>query len=87
MAKRKSKSFNFLKKQKREKSKIKMKSFHEDGFFFRVFYRSLALLLLGVLLFAFIALSQNNQTTLAENGENLISAQPRISAHSQGPKM
>ena len=26
-------------------------------------------------------------TTLAENGENLISAQPRISAHSQGPKI
>ena len=25
-------------------------------------------------------------TTLAENGENLISAQPPISAHSQGPK-
>jgi len=26
-------------------------------------------------------------TTLAENGENLISAQPRISTHSQGPKI
>ena len=26
-------------------------------------------------------------TTLAENGENLMSAQPQISAHSQGPKI
>ena len=25
--------------------------------------------------------------TLVENGENLISAQPRTSAHSQGPKI
>ena len=38
----------------------------------------------------FIVLLQNKHTTLAENGENLISAQPRmspprISAHSQGP--
>ena len=33
-------------------------------------------------------LLQNKQfTTLAENGEYLISAQPRKSAHSQGPKI
>ena len=55
--------------------------------FFRVFYRNLALLLLRVLLLAFTVLLQNKNTTLiAENGENLITAQPRISAHSQGPK-
>ena len=35
----------------------------------------------------FIVLLRNKHTTLAENVENLISAQPRISAHSQGPKM
>ena len=29
----------------------------------------------------FIVLLQNKHTTLAENVENLISAQPRISAH------
>ena len=39
------------------------------------------------LLLPFIVLLQNEHTTLAENGENLISAQPRISAHSQGPKI
>ena len=40
-----------------------------------------------LLLPAFIVLLQNKHTTLAENGENLISAHPRISAHSQGPKI
>ena len=30
---------------------------------------------------------QNKHPTIAENGEILISAQPRISAHSQGPKI
>ena len=34
-----------------------------------------------VLLLAFIVLLQNKHTSLAENGENLISTQPRISAH------
>ena len=47
----------------------------------RVLHRNLALLLLRVLLLAFIVLLQNKHTTLAENGKNLISAQPRISAH------
>ena len=41
---------------------------------------------LCVLLLPFIVLLQNKHTTLPENGENLISAQPRINAHSQGPK-
>ena len=59
----------------------------EDGVFFRVFYRNLALLHLRFLLLPFIVLLQNKHTTLAENGENLISAQPRISAHYQGPKI
>ena len=58
-----------------------MRDFPEDGVFFRVFYRNLALLPLRVLLLAFIVLLQNKHTTIAENGENLISAQPRISAH------
>ena len=31
-------------------------------------------------------LLQNKYTTLAENGESLISAQPQITAHSQGPQ-
>ena len=44
-------------------------------------------LLLRVLLLAFIVLLQNEHTSLVENSENLISAQPRISAHSQGPKI
>ena len=44
-------------------------------------------LLLRVLLLAFTVLLQNEHTSLVENGENLISAQPRISAHSQGPKI
>ena len=64
-----------------------MRDFPEDGVFFRVFYRGLALLLLRVLLLAFIVLLQNKHTSLAENGENLISARPRISALSQGPKI
>ena len=33
-----------------------------------------------VLLLPFIVLLQTKRTTLAENGENLISAQPRIGA-------
>ena len=32
-------------------------------------------------------LFQNKHATLAENGKNLISAQPRVSAHSHGPKI
>ena len=64
-----------------------MGHFPRDGVFFRVFYRNLALLLLRVLLLAFIVLLQNKHSSLAENGENLISAQPRISAPSQGPKI
>ena len=36
---------------------------------------------LCVLLLPFIVLLQNKHTTLPENGENLISAQPRISAY------
>ena len=46
-----------------------------------MFYRNLALLLLRVLLLAFIVSLQNKYTSLAENGENLVSAQPRTSAH------
>ena len=52
-----------------------------DGVFFRLFYRNLALLRLRVLLLAFTVLLQNKHTALSENGENLTSAQPRISAH------
>ena len=59
----------------------------EDGVFIRVFYRNLALLYLPVLLLPLVVLLQNKNTTLAENGEYLISAQPQISAHSQGPKI
>ena len=55
--------------------------------FFRVVYRNLALLHLRVLLLACIVLLQNKHTTLVENGENLINALPRISAHSQGPNI
>ena len=55
--------------------------------FFRVFYRNLALLHLRVLFLACIVLLQNKHTTLDENGENLINALPRISAHSQGPNI
>ena len=43
--------------------------------------RNLALLHLRVLLLPFTVLLQNKHATLAENDENLISAQPRISAH------
>ena len=35
----------------------------------------------------FIVLSQNKHSSLYENGENLISAQPRTRAYSQGPKI
>ena len=49
--------------------------------------RNLALLHLRVLSLPFIVLLQNKHTTLAENDENLISAQLRISAHSQGPNI
>ena len=64
-----------------------MRDFAEDEVLFRVFYKNLALLLLRVLLLVFNVLLQNKYTSRAENGENLISAQPRISAHSQGPKI
>ena len=57
-----------------------MRDFPEDEVFFKVFYRNLALLYLRVLFLPFIVLLQNNHTTLAENVENLIRAQPRISA-------
>ena len=57
-----------------------MRDFPEDGVFFRVFYRNLALLLLRVLLLAFIVLLQNKHTTIAENGVNLISAQHEYEA-------
>ena len=40
-----------------------------------------------VLLLPFIVLLQNKHATLAENGENLISAQPGMSAPSQCPKI
>ena len=39
------------------------------------------------MLLAFIVLLRNKHTLLTENGESLMSAQPRISAHSQGPKI
>ena len=52
-----------------------------------MFCRNLALLHLRVLLLPFTVLLRNIHTTLVKNGENLISAQPRISAHSQGPKL
>ena len=42
---------------------------------------------LSVWLLPFIVLLQNKYTTLAENVESLLSAKPRISAHSQGPKI
>ena len=62
-----------------------MRDFPEDGVFFRVFYRNLALLLLHVLLLAFIVWLQNKHTSLAENGES--ACPPRIGAHSQDPKI
>ena len=49
--------------------------------FLRLFYRNLALLHLCVLILLFIVLLQNKHTALAENGENLISTQPLLSAH------
>ena len=56
----------------------------EDGVFFRVFYRNLALLHLRLFfLLPFIVLLQSKHATLTEKGENLISTQPRISAHSR----
>ena len=58
-----------------------MRDFPEDEVFFKVSYRNLALLYLRVLFLPFIVLLQNKHTTLAENVENLIRAQPRISAH------
>ena len=58
-----------------------MRDFPEDEVFFKVFYGNLALLYLRVLFLPFIVLLQNKHTTLAENVENLIRAQPRISAH------
>ena len=39
------------------------------------------------MLLAFIVLLRNKHTLLTENGENLMSAQPRISAHSRGRKI
>jgi len=63
-----------------------MRDFPADGVFFREFYSNLALLHLRVLVLPFTDLLQNKHTTLTENSENLISAQPRISAYSQGPK-
>ena len=42
---------------------------------------------LRVLLLPFIVLLQNKHATLAENGENLISAQPRMNDPSQCPKI
>ena len=51
-----------------------MGDFPKDEVFFTVLYRNLALLHLRVLLLPFIVLLQNRHTTLAEIGENLISA-------------
>ena len=59
----------------------KPNKFPEDGVLFRVFYRNIVLLHLRILLLPFIVLLQNEHTTLAENGENLVSTQPRISTH------
>ena len=42
--------------------KILIRDFPEDGVFFRVFYRNLALLLLRILLLAFIVFLQNQHT-------------------------
>ena len=52
-----------------------------------MFFRNLSLLHLWVLLLPFTVLLQNIHTTFVKIGENLISAQPRISAHCQGPKI
>ena len=51
------------------------------GSFLQSIYRNPALLLHRVFLLAFVVLLQNKHTTLAENGENVLSAQPRINAH------
>ena len=59
-----------------------MRDFPEYGVFLKVFYSNLALLNLRVLLLPFIVLLQNTHTPLAENVENLITTQPRISAPS-----
>ena len=61
----------------------KIHLYSPEDFFVRVhvFCRNHALLNICVLLLPFIALLQNKHTTLVENGENLISDQPRISAH------
>ena len=56
-----------------------------DAVFFRVFYRNLALLLLRVLLLAYILLLQNRHTTLAENGENLISSHSQVQKFKKRP--
>ena len=66
---------------------VLIRDFPEDRVVFKVFHRNLALLHLRVFLLPFIVLLQNTHTTLAENVENLISAQPRISVHPQGPKI
>ena len=42
---------------------VLIRDFPEDGFFFRIFYRNLALLHLRVLLLPFIVLLQNKRTT------------------------
>ena len=52
-----------------------------------MFFRNLSLLHLWVWLLPFTVLLQNIHTTFVKIGENLISAQPRISAHSQGSKI
>ena len=46
----------------------------EDGVFFRLLYRNLALLHHCFLLLPFIVLLQNEHTSLAENSENLTKA-------------
>ena len=45
------------------------------------YFTETLLLHLHVLLLPFIILMQNKHTILAENGENLIRTQPRISTH------
>ena len=52
-----------------------------------MFCRNLALLHIWVLLLPFTVLLHNIHPTFFKNGEELISAQPRISAHSLGPKI
>ena len=55
---------------------------HSSSFAFTEhFIETLLCYMIHVLLLPFIVLLQNKHTTLAENGENLISAQPRISAY------